>query len=428
MPSALPAMRGHFGSTEFFLVTMHAKELTERLVIPKDLEGWEDLTLEERFQRDVNYTRVKKHIAPYLANDEDRFFGAFIVAMMNHDGVEFEGIDKISREMPRMYANAASAFGFLNLRGDEILVPLDGQHRLAAINFAISAKDEKGKNIAGLDANPEIAKDMCTVMLVRYEDKKARKIFNKVNRYAKPTSKADNLITADDDIVAIITREDIANELIGSRLVRCGSNTLPVRVHEFTTLSTLYEATGLVLEDTFGKIDRTMLPDPNKIKNYRETAIDFWQHVCEGVQLFQAALHDPSDSGDQRRVEIRRDYVLGKPIAQLALVGAILRCREEEPCGSRLSWRETIAKVNEVDWEINNPLWQGVLMRDSKRVVAGKTAARFAARFIAYYLGRPLSSHDVKQLSDDYQSRMGPDTRQLPPPVGHHSSEPLPIP
>jgi len=75
MPSTMPAMRGTFGSTEYFLVTMRARELAERLVIPKELEEWEDRTLEVRFQREVNYNGVKNHIAPYLAHDPDRFFG-----------------------------------------------------------------------------------------------------------------------------------------------------------------------------------------------------------------------------------------------------------------------------------------------------------------------------------------------------------------
>ena len=40
MASVLPAMRGKFGSTEYYIVTMPAKELTERLVIPREIEGW----------------------------------------------------------------------------------------------------------------------------------------------------------------------------------------------------------------------------------------------------------------------------------------------------------------------------------------------------------------------------------------------------
>src|SRR5688500_16490163 len=103
MPTALPAMRGKFGSTEFYLVTLPGKELAERLVVPKEMPDWEDLTIEERFQRDVNYKRVRDHIAPYLAHDRDRFFGAFIVNIMNAEGVEFEPIGAVVKNLPALY-------------------------------------------------------------------------------------------------------------------------------------------------------------------------------------------------------------------------------------------------------------------------------------------------------------------------------------
>lgn len=416
MPSAIPAMRGHFGSTEFYLVTMHAKELEERLIIPKEMEGWDDLSLEERFQRDVNYNRVKKHIAPYLASDPDRFFGAFIVAMKNHDGVEFEEIGDIVQGLPKLYQNAASSFGFLNFQGNELLIPLDGQHRLAAIRFAITGKDEKGKDISGLDSNESVANDRCTVILVRYEEAKARRIFNKVNRYAKATTKGENLITADDDIVAVITREEIAHEIIGSRLIRYRSNTLPVKAHEFTTLSTLYDATGLVLEESVGKIDRSRLPAPSEQTLYREIARDFWSELCSQVTTFQAALHDREEGGDDKRREIRRDSLLGKPIGQLTLVDMILRLRKERQDGVRLPWDSVGSRINSVNWSPDNKLWQGVLMSGT-RIVAGKPNARFAARFAAYYLGEVLSDEAVDKLREDYQSRAGNEDRPLPDPL-----------
>ena len=77
MSTLLPAMRGKFGSTEYFIITMPAKELTEKLTVGSDLEEWPDLSIEEKYQREINYTRVKNYIAPYLMNDKDRFFWCF---------------------------------------------------------------------------------------------------------------------------------------------------------------------------------------------------------------------------------------------------------------------------------------------------------------------------------------------------------------
>lgn len=281
MASTIPAMKGRFGSTDFFIVTMKAKELSERLVIPKDLDNWDDMSIEERFQREVNYNRVKKHIAPYLASDPDRFFGAFIVDIYNPEGIEFEELSSVlqTAKLPGLYKDASSVFGFLNFTGSEVLVPLDGQHRLASIRFAITGKDEKGNDIPGLSPSVDVARDQCTVIMVAHDPAKARKIFNKVNRYAKSTSKADNLITDDDDIVAVLAREEVADKHINERLVNYSSNTLSAKSHYFTTLSTIYEATLLMLTEVFGKMDLTMLPDSNKQTLYRKVVSEEWDRL-----------------------------------------------------------------------------------------------------------------------------------------------------
>ena len=127
---------------------MKANDVASRLTIPKEMPEWGDLDIEERFQREINYNRVRKQIAPYLANDPDRFFGALIVAVLNPGGMDFEPVDNVLSKVPRLYATAARSFGFVTLEGGEILVPLDGQHRLAAIQFALSGKDEKQRDMA----------------------------------------------------------------------------------------------------------------------------------------------------------------------------------------------------------------------------------------------------------------------------------------
>ncbi len=402
MSTVLPAMRGSIGSTEYWLVTMPAKELTERLTIPKRIEGWEDLSVEERYQRDINYNRVRRQIAPYLMTDNDRFFGAFIVSIINPDSVEFEPLGSMISRIPNLYRQAGSAFGFLTLAGSEVLVPLDGQHRLAALEFAITGKDEKQRSIDGFEANMSIATDACTVILIKHDTVKSRKIFNKVNRYAKKTTKSDDLITADDDVIAMIVREKIADEIIPARLVNYKSNTLNARAEEFTTLSTLYEATKVLLEDLVGKIDTQVLPDQATVKVLQDSAVEFWSNLCEKIEIFANALHDASAGGDEKRRQIRGSFVLGKPIAQFALAQAVVRMQSEDDKGSRLSSAEICRQVNKVDWSVEHPLWQRVLM-NGDRVMAGRTAARFAGRVMAYLLGENLGDDELEELRRDYR-------------------------
>lgn len=400
MASVLPAMKGKFGSTEYYVLTMPALELTKQLVIPEKIEGWDELSLEERYQREINFNRVKRQIAPYLVSDPDRFFGAFIV-MMYKGEIEFEPINNIYKgNVPKLYSNAAGAFGFLNFEGDEILVPLDGQHRLAALEFAITGKDQNQQSIKDVDPSPSVASDMCTVILVGNDTEKSRKIFNKVNRYAKSTSKADNLITADDDIVAVIVREDLIGEehCFPSDVVNAKSNTLNQSAREFTTLSTLYEATKSVLENTHGKIRTDRLPAVDVQRLMRAEAKDYWETIVSEIEPIAHLVSDQTENGDNHRREFRRDYVLGKPIAQWALVEAILKlCDEDSITGLRLSLSEACQRVNQLDWRVENERWQNVLMNGQK-VMAGKATVNFAAIIIAYWLGKRLDSETLENI------------------------------
>lgn len=416
MTTTLPCIRGHFGSTEYFVVTMPAAQLEKLLTIPKELDGWEDFNLEERFQREVNFKRVKEHIAPYLANDEDRFFGAFIVDIYNAEEAGFEPLSSVIKgrdAVPRHYQKGVEEFGFLFLAGNEIFVPLDGQHRLTAIKFAISGKDEKGKEIPGLTPSTAVGSDICTCIMIKHDKDKARKIFNKVNRYAKPTSKSDNLITADDDIVAVITR-DLVKKHFDDRIVNYSSNTLTKSSIEFTTLSVLYEATAKVLESSgFGinqKINRMALPDQATQRVLKTNADKFWESFVEKIEIFNAPLHDPSDSGDEKRIAFREDYVLGKPILQLALVEAITRLKE----GGSLSEDIIYERINGCDWKVDNPLWQRVLMNGDK-VVTGTQAQKFASRYISYLLGEELEEPEINTLQKQYAELFDAAGKTLPP-------------
>lgn len=411
-------MKGQFGSTEYYMITMKAADVATKLVIPKEMPDWDDLDLNERFQREINYSRVRKHIAPYLANDPDRFFGALIVDVFNFEGMDFEALDQVistARGVPGLYKSASQSFGFLTFEGGEMLVPLDGQHRLAAIKFAITGKDEKQKPIVGIDPVTDLASDDVLLILILHDPIKGRKIFNKVNRYAKATSKAENLITADDDIVAVITRDLVANELINSRLVNYSSNTLSAKAPYFTTLGTVYDATKWVLEDEDGKISDQVLPEKSKRDLYRTLAREYWSTLLEGVELYQLALKDPEETGDDKRRQIRQEFLLGKPIAQLALMMAFRRLTlSSSSDGARLPWGEIIRRINAVDWSMENNMWQKILL-NGKRIVAGKQAANFAARFIAYYLGETLEKVELDNLKKLYLDSYPEDEQK------HHS-------
>ena len=79
----LPAIKGKIGTTEYYLTSMSARELVSSVKPADELEEWESMTIEEKMQREPNWNRIKKEIAPYFANSPDRFLGTIIVSTRN---------------------------------------------------------------------------------------------------------------------------------------------------------------------------------------------------------------------------------------------------------------------------------------------------------------------------------------------------------
>lgn len=423
MASTVPAMKARLGDTDYFIISMKAQELAEKVRIPRELEGWEDLSLEEIYQRDLNYNRVRKQIAPYFANDDSRFFGAIIVAAMNFgDNVMFEPLtDLATRGLPGLYRVAASSMGFLTFTGGEVLVPLDGQHRLKAIEFAVTGRDERGRDIDDFTPCTDLAHEDVTVILVAYEPQKARRIFTKVNSYAKATTTGQNIITDDDDVVAVLAR-GITNDLIGARLVKYRSNTLTARDPHFTTLAIVYRCNEFIINETFpgGRIDKTRLPNNDRIRLYRDKLCEVWELLLEKIDVFADALSDLEDTGDARRVEIRSSNLLGKPVPQECLVKAFVRLTNL-PTG--LSYDEACKRLNDLPWSIDSEelrIWDRILWTggaDGRIITKNRN---LTTDLIAYLAGEKLDEAGLSELQNAYLSQFPEDEREgktLPDPI-----------
>ena len=410
MATTVAAMKGKLGSTEYFVIAMKAKELVEKTIIPSEMEGWENLTLEEREQRDINYTRVRNQIAPYLANDKDRFFGAIILTAKNFDPLSaFEPIaDVATRGLPNLYKTQAQLMGFLTLTGGEQLTPLDGQHRLKAIQFAIEGKDEKSKPIPHFSPCSELANEDVTVILIPHDREKSRKIFTRVNKYAKPTTTGQNLVTDDDDIIAISARL-IANnqDIIGAHLVNYKSNTLGDKDGRFTTLATLAECNLAILESHFpGRIDRTQPIETTKERLYKDKVVEVWSFLTEHISLFSEVLDDKNNSGDNKRKEIRTDYLLGKPVGQVCLVKAFTHLTTLET--GKFSYMVAAEKLNAIDWRKDNSEWDRLFMSSGKILTKNKN---IVVDILCYRAGEQLSADQEKELLKKYRS-LFPDNEQ----------------
>ena len=417
--TAVPAMKARLGDTDYYILSMKAQELADKVKTLRDMPGWKDMSIEERYQRELNETRVRDQIAPYFANDKSRFFGAIIVAAMNFDDHFFTPLSTVATKGSLgLIPSAAASIGSLTFSGGEVFVPLDGQHRVKAIKYAVTARDDKGRDIPDiLEPCTTLAKEDVTVILVPYEAKKARKIFTSVNRYAKPTTAGQNYVTDDDDIVAKLARE-VANKLIGGRLVKFTSNTLSPKNPEFTTLSIVYNCNDHIIAGTFpSKVDKTKLPENAKISLYRKKVWEVWGKLLKDIRVFADALSDTKSTGDDKRREIRKTNLLGKPVAQECLVRAFVRLTHSS---IGMSADEACSRLNALPWAItddNLQMWDRVLWNGG---TDGKIITRrrnLATDLISYLAGEKLSAGKKKELLEEYRKEfpeLERENKQLP--------------
>ncbi len=427
MSSTLPAMKGRMGDTDYYILSLKASELVNLVKEPKNMPGWDDEKIEEIYQRKINYARVRNQIAPYLAtNKRSRFFGSLIVAAFNFDEkVEFTPLNEISAvNASRLRPDekeAGQKIGMLTLHGGVMMAPLDGQHRLKALEFAMLGKDHAGKDIPGIEVDPDLANEDISVLLLPYHAENARRIFTRVNRYARRPSASETYVTDDDDLFAVLARR-VANQ-IGGRLVKYSQPTLRPKDGEFTTLAILHACCKAIVKNSFHQnmVEEAERPGPSPRieKACQQEVENVWQRLLSDIDVFRDATADRSEEGDNGRKEIRKHNLLGRPVPQECLVSAYLALTMGN---TKMPWKEACKNLNALPWEINpenvGAVWQGFLWSggtDGKIITKNRL---ISSRIVAYMAGEVLNSDAEETLLRDYQ-RLFPEAersgKRLPP-------------
>ncbi|EID14667.1 hypothetical protein MPHLEI_10044 [Mycolicibacterium phlei RIVM601174] len=342
---------------------------------------------------------MDKEIVPYLVRTKDRFFNSLIVLVFEPQVFEFESLAETVSSLPRAYRGVAEQMGFLTIEGGSLVV-LDGQHRLAALRGVTTAGSElKGEFV---DA---VAEDELSVIFIPHESfEKTRRIFNKVNRYAKPTSPTDNIITSEDDGSAIVTRWlveeepplDLADPLpplnasdgSGEPIVEWRKQTLRPEERKFTTLSALYQMTQIILsaDGITGFDEKHMVnrPSDRQLERAYKLVARWWHTVLENFTPYRRSIQRPSLLPDFR--EYRAEYsLLFRPIGQIAfthaLVGAVKLGRTLE---------EALETIEDHGWSASDPLFVDTVVYANGHMATSEHAIRLAGRLGTYLLAWDL--------------------------------------
>jgi len=421
MAIVIPCIKGKIGETEYYQATINASDLVHRVRPASELDEWATMTVEDRLQREPDLKRVKAEIAPYIAQTKDRFFGSMIVLVYKGE-IHFESMKELKSKLPIAYKTVVENMGVLTINGGSLIM-LDGQHRLLALEKVIKAQVDG-------QCREEVPNDELCVIFINHEsNEKTRRIFNKVNRYAKPTNKGDNIITSEDDGYAIIARRLLSDgAALGVRdkaskdvIVEWKNNSLPINSTKLTTISIVYETVKLILNSQSVQFDIKTRPNEEDLDIACELVEDFWNTVLEGLQPYQEALADNSQIPEMRKPE--QPYsLLFKPIAQTAIFRGLTLATKK----NRLTLTEAVQRANKIDWRMTSPIWTNILVLPSGAIHKQTEANRLASKLIAYLIAADkMSQEEVEDIWRSYNLARGYDIHNPEPGT---KPEPLPKP
>lgn len=422
------AQRAQLGSTQYYTTKMTVEDLVNTVGLAIELPEWKDMTPDEKMQREPDINRVVNEICPYFVEDPDRFFGSLIVDIYSgYDNIVFEPITKFvdQEKLAAAHNIALKDAGFLTLPGKERLIALDGQHRLlamklclkgsSAISVAMLGNKKMTPQMMALVPHPELAEEEVSVILVEHRDNlKIRKIFNKVNKYARQTGRGQNIITSDDDVYASIARRlfaegEILHKIGKNELVNWSSNTLSQRSKQLTTVSALYTIAETISKDR-GWSAKVMPTDEEGIEEVFEENTDFWKQLLNGMRVYREYLDLTRE--DKPISQLREDNLLMKPVTHMALAHVAYFAKKKD-----IKWATVVEKLDKVDWSMDNSVWFNILVipAKKKKVITGKESIRAAGLVIAYMvMGDYMTNYEIHEVKEIIKNSTNGTSDKLP--------------
>jgi len=436
----VPAIAGRMGSTEYFQAVIRADELAATVKAAMDFKEFDSFMASERMQRKLSEERVEAQIVPYLTNSADRFFGSIIVLVYEPKEFYFEPLKDFGLgKLPAAYSSIESMIGTLTISGGKLFA-LDGQHRLHALRTVINETrtPHLGHPITG-DYRNEVKNDQLSVIFLKFTSvEKARRIFNKVNRYAKPASKSTNILTSEDDGHAIIARclsglddpgkfDSAVNAPIpstfgnGRDVLRLEGSSLKQADQHLTTLELVYKSVEAMCSATGQRPldEKTTIvrPDDTDLCQAYEECARWWSALVTGFNPFVRALENPSELPDCRQHNKPFSVAL-RPNGQEAVVRGLMEAHRI----TRLTPQTLIDRLNEIPMRFSHLLWHGILLGGGDRRVRVLAFSPLAANLITYLLigSDEYGARRTTLLEDDYRAAKriyGINSAKLPEPV-----------
>ena len=212
----------------------------------------------------------------------------------------------------------------------------------------------------GEDDHQRINDDDISVIFINIDDNEViRKIFNKINKHAKKTSTADDIITNMDDGAAFVTRTlmEPSNGLLGDRytgarqsksMINWRSNTVSSNSKCLTHLSSFHSLNTLILKSTGSSeiVGTSLKPSQAGINEGIETCKEWWSKILNGISEYKQTFEGTADGvSPGMRTPESTFQLLFLPVGQWAMVKALTITRDR---GQDLD--EAIGRLNQINF------------------------------------------------------------------------------
>ena len=418
---------------------MNSSEIASTVHFASDV--FQGKTLSDAIQRELNASRSAKDIAFYWRENEARFFNSIVIAAWQ-GAAKFNPIETLESgesfldDLINSDGRMKDSFGILKFDGTETYYALDGQHRVKAIQLM---HDDP----ASYPPPEGFSEDEFTVIIVPTAEGETveefriryRRMFSALNRYAKPTDGATNVVMDEDDIFAIVTRRLITdhpffswgeNDWESERVKTTSGKNLASGNTWFTQIEVLYKLTETLLTSALrqnGLLSNSNIfvqvrPSDSLIEAWYQEVALIWDVLVEIIPRLNdepAAMrtHNPT-AGDADKADHLWFWTIGIEMVSL-IVRMLIDASAVDPDSAddspleRHRLEEALAVLSHVDWDLHSLPWRHLVLVSSEdvwrmRSEGRKEALKVAKQILMWIVGLiEYSEQGVADLRDVWQ-------------------------
>jgi len=399
----VPAIKAKMGDWTYYITKMKFGEVAKQVELAEAIHPNKEL--DKLIQRGLS-NRVEA-MTNFLLTEPQRFYGSLVVAIYKgnprfHPIRIDEGhgiVDRVDHD-----------FGLLQMDGSQTYFALDGQHRLESIKEACKK-------------NPDLKDEDISVLIIKHDETtgglvRTRRLFTKLNRYAKATDTRTNIAIDEDDCIAITTRRlirelDLLKGIIKVNAAGKQIGTGKSDAKYFTTMAGLYEMNKLLWSAFRGGTDANeeyLRNRPND--EYLDDLHGFLKNIIvnlfKTIPILKRISIDKENPGIFRTSEGGNVWV--RPIFQLIAAEYIQRALLAE-----IPLEEVINKLVAFPVNLTEEPWVRVIWNPGTKKITGTKAEReFCVEALVVSTGIGKSRFTKKEIREKYGKYYDEDSKHFP--------------